>query len=316
MKLQNVDAVRERIKKDFEKLKKDHPVKLKRRIDISFSTWIFGLETLEESMERLARFNVRFIEIGGDYGGPDVGSQADPAGVKKLLKKYKLECSGVCGFFCDTNALSTNNNFYRQIAKDYIRQEARFCKAIGGKYLLVVPGTVGRNRTYDQSDYARSVLTLRSVADVFVTEGIKCAVEPINSGEVPICSTVDSVLGYIKDINHPGVQHINGDIYHMLRDEKNVAEAILKAGDKLVNLHLSDTNRAPIGNGMMDMDTIIRALYLIGYNRPGHFVTGEPIGAGTDSYAITYGRHPESFKEKLVKDTVECFREREEAILS
>ena len=316
MKLQKIDVIRDRIKNDFDKLKTEHPEQVKRRIDISFSTWIFGLETLEESMDRLSRFNVGYIEIGGDYGGPDVGCQADPEAVKKMLQKYNLKCSGICGFFCDTNALSTNNNFLRQTAKDYIIQEVRFCKAVGGIYLLVVPGTVGRSKTYDQSDFARSVLTLRSVADIFVSENVKCAVEPINAGEVPICSTIDSVLEYIKDIDHPGVQHINGDIYHMIREEASIPEAILKAGDKLINLHLSDSNRGPIGNGMMDMDTIIRALYLIGYNKEGHFVTGEPIGRGSDSYAITYGRHPEAFKEKLVKDTVEYFREREEAILA
>lgn len=315
MNLQYVDQVRKDIRERFEAKRKAEPEKFERRLELSFSNWVFGLETLEEAVRRLAKYKVRYIELGGDYGGTDVGYQADIEQTRNVLAKHGVKCSGVCGFFSDSNALSTNNNFARQTAKDYIRQEVHFCKAIGGTYMLVVPGTVGRSETYDSSDYARSVLTLRSVADVFVDEGILCAVEPINSAEVPICSTIDSVQQYIRDVDHPGVQHINGDIFHMLCGEKNIAEAILRAGDQLINLHVEDSNRLPLGNGMMDLDTIIRALYLIGYNREGRFVTGEPLGPGRNSYAIMFGQHSEDYKEQLVAQTVETFRAREEAVL-
>lgn len=316
MKLQKYEEINNTIKENFERLKKEQPKRLERRLDLSFSTWVFGMESLEESMDRLARYDVKYIEIGGNYGGPDVGYQTDVEGVKLLLKKYDMKCSGICGFFSDSNALSTNNNFNRQIAKDYIRKEVEFCKAIGGSYLLVVPGSVGNSVPYDTSDYARSVETLRSVADVFIENDIKCAVEPINAGEVAICSTIESVKQYIADINHPGIQYINGDIYHMLCGEKHISQSILEAGDQLINLHIEDTNRLPLGNGMMDIDTIIRALYLLEYNQEGRYVTGEPLGAGLNSYAITYGQHSKSVKEKLVSDTVQYFREREEIVLS
>lgn len=315
MKLQKLDEKNAKIRYAFEKLKAEHPERLKDRLNLSFSTWVFGMEELEESIERLARFSVPFIEIGGNYGGPDEGYQTDSAAVRALLEKYNVRCSGICGFFSDSNSLATNNNFARQTAKDYIRNEVRFCKEIGGTYMLVVPGTVGRSEPYDTSDYARSVKTLHSVADVFVENGILCAIEPINSAEVPICSTVESVQQYIRDVNHPGVQHINGDVFHMLCGEEHIGEAILCAGDALVNLHIEDTNRMPLGNGMMDVDTIIMALYLLGYNKPGRFVTGEPLGPGRNSYAIMFGRHAAKDKDRLVADTL-YFREREEELLN
>lgn len=315
MKLQRLDEINAGIRYEFEKLKSEHPERFKKRLNMSFSTWVFGLEDLEESVERLARFGVPYIEIGGNYGGPDEGYQTDAEGINALLKRYGVKCSGICGFFSDSNALSTNNNFNRQTARDYIINEVRFCKAVGGTYMLVVPGTVGRSEPYDTSDYARSVSTLRSVADAFVENGILCAIEPINSAEVSICSTIASVEQYIRDVNHPGVQHINGDIFHMLCGEAHIGEAILKAGRRLVNLHVEDTNRLPLGNGMMDIDTIIRALYILGYNKEGKFVTGEPLGPGRNSYAIMFGRHPADVKDKLVSDTL-YFKEREEELLN
>ncbi len=314
MKLQKLEEINQRIKYDFDKLKAEHPEKLKKRMNLSFSTWVFGFEELEESIERLSRFHVPYIEIGGNYGGKDVGYQTDAEGVKKLLDKYGVLCSGICGFFSDSNALNTNNNFARQTAKEYIIEETLFCKAVGGTYLLVVPSAVGRSAPYDTSDYVRSVQTLRSVADIFVQTGIKCAVEPINSAEVSMCFTIASTKQYIQDVNHPGVGHINGDIFHMLCGESHISEAILEAGDQLINLHIEDTNRLPLGNGMMDVDTIIRALYVMGYNQEGRFVTGEPLGPGRNSYAIMYGQHSKEAKDKLVSDTL-YFREREEELL-
>ncbi len=35
----------------------------------------------------------------------------------------------------------------------------------------------------------------------------------------------------------------------------------------LTNLHMADSNRCALGEGSLDLDTIIMALYLIGYNR-------------------------------------------------
>lgn len=48
---------------------------------------------------------------------------------------------------------------------------------------------------------------------------------------------VADAQGYIRSINHPGVQSINGDVYHMQAEEQHIGEALLSAGEQLVNLH-------------------------------------------------------------------------------
>ena len=139
MKLQLVDELNRKIRDAFDQLRKDHPERFERRLNISYSNWTFGLEDLEEAAARMKKYNVPYIELGGDYGGKDVGYQADIEKTRAILDKYDLKVSGVCGFFGDSNALSTNNNFARQTAMEYIIEEAKFCKAVGGTYLLVVP---------------------------------------------------------------------------------------------------------------------------------------------------------------------------------
>ena len=168
-----------------------------------------------------------------------------------------------------------------------------FAAEVGASYILVVPGAVGRPHAYDSTELARSVETLRLVADLFVKHKVKAAIEPIRSAEVSFVHSVADAKAYIAAVSHPGVKHINGDVYHMQAEESHIGEAIVDAAEMLVNLHLADSNRAALGLGSIDLDTIIRALYLIGFNEDGRFVTPEPLGPGGDPYPAMYG-NPET----------------------
>ena len=178
--------------------------------------------------------------------------------------------------FSADNDLSSNRPVCRQAAVDYLRREIPFTKAVGGSYLLVVPGAVGRPKAYDNVEFDRSAETLSIHADWFVEHGVKAAIEPIRSAEVSLVHTVADAKQYIAEVDHPGVAHINGDVYHMQSEESHIADALLDAGDQLINLHFADSNRCALGEGSIDVCTIIRALYVIGYNREGHFVTSSP----------------------------------------
>jgi D-psicose/D-tagatose/L-ribulose 3-epimerase len=314
MKLQKYQVIDEKIREDFEKMKKERPECFKKRLNLSWSNWGFGMENLEDTAKRLAKAGIKYIELAGNHLGPDVGYKVDQT--LKILNDNALKCAGICGLFSDDNALSSNRALVRQAAIDYLRREVEFAKAVGGVYVLVVPGRVGISDSYDESDYERSVQTLKLVADVFVKYGIKAAVEPIRSAEVAIVHTIKEAKNFLEDVGHPGVQHINGDIFHMLSEESHIGEAILDAGEKLINIHLEDSNRRALGYGCMDIDSVIRSLYLIGHNSDGRFVTPEPLGPGGNSYKTMYGQHNKADLDKMVFDTVSYFREREEELLA
>jgi sugar phosphate isomerase/epimerase len=88
-----------------------------------------------------------------------------------------------------------------------------------------------------------------------------------------------------------------------------------ETGDMLINLHLADSNRCALGDGFMDVDTIIMALYLIGFNTGDRYVTPEPLGPGGDPYPAMYGRSDKPRLDELVNKTVAYFRQREEELL-
>jgi D-psicose/D-tagatose/L-ribulose 3-epimerase len=158
--------------------------------------------------------------------------------------------------------------------------------------------------------------TLRLAADLFVCHRVRAAVEPNCSAEVNFCPTVADARRYIEAVDHPGIRHINGDVYHMQSEEEHIGEVILAAGDMLTTLNLADSNRRALGLGSLDLDTIIRALHLIDYKADGWLVTPEPLGPGADPYPALNGKPDPKTLEDLVQQSARYLREREEAVLA
>lgn len=314
MKKQNFELKSEKIREAFLELKKTHPDKVKKRLNLSWSNWGFGIEPLADSAARLQKNGVEFIELHGNHYGGDLGYKVDET--MKILAAHNVKVAGVCGMFSADNDLSSNRPIHRQAALDYLKREIEFTKKVGGTYILVVPGAVGRPSAYDNTEFERSVETLRLVAGLFVENNIKAAIEPIRSAEVSLVHSIAEAKQYIQAVNHQGVAHINGDLYHMQSEESHIGEALLAAGSQLTNLHLADSNRCALGEGSLDLDTVIMALYLVGYNREGCYVTPEPLGPGADPYPAMNGKPDAKKLDALVSQTISYFREREEILLN
>ncbi|NLM28256.1 MAG: sugar phosphate isomerase/epimerase [Clostridiaceae bacterium] len=313
MTKQNFEIKNEKIRNAFLELKRSNPDKLKNRLKLSWSNWGFGLESLAESAERLQRAGIKYIELHGNHYGPDLGYKPDET--LKVLNDFGIRVAGICGMFSADNDLSSNRPMQRQAAVDYIKRELEFGAKVGASYMLIVPGAVGRPNAYDNTEFERSVETLGLVVDLFVKYNIKAAIEPVRAAEVSFIHTISDAKKYIAAVNHPGVRHINGDVYHMQSGESHIGEAIIDAGEMLVNLHMADSNRCALGEGSLDLDTVIMALYLIDYNNGDRFVTAEPLGPGGDPYPAMNGKPDKASLDKLVMQTISYFREREEALL-
>ncbi len=314
MTLQNFVIKNRSIEERFRKVQAESPDTLAHPLNLSWSNWGFGLERLEDSAERLRKNGIGLIELHGNRYGDDLGYKAHE--VRAILGDKGIRVAGICGMFSPDNDLSSNRGIIRQNAVDYLRRNIDLGAALEADYMLIVPGAVGRPEKLDNSEFARSAETLRIVADEFVAAGIKAAVEPIRSAEVSFCHTVSDAIDYIEAVDHPGVQHVNGDVYHMQSEESHIGEALLMAGEDLIILHVADSNRCALGDGSLDVDTLIMALYTIGYNRDRCYVTPEPLGPGGDPYPAMHGKPDTALLDRMVAQTASYFREREQAIRS
>jgi sugar phosphate isomerase/epimerase len=314
MQLQNYEREREDLVSAFKRKLAGMPELKKQEIRLSWSNWGFGRETLEDTARRLDKYGVRWIELHGNRYGDDLGYQAQD--VLEILDRYNIKVAGVCGMFGPENDLSSNSGIARQNAIDYIRRQLDLSHKVGASYMLVVPGAVGRSQAYDDGEFERSVETLRIVADAFLQANVRAAIEPIRSAEVSLIHTISDAKRYVAAVDHPGVTHINGDVYHMQSEESNIAQALLEAGDMLTNLHLADSNRCALGRGSLDLDAVLMALYILEYTDGPRFATPEPLGPGGDPYPAMYGRPDAELMDKLVSDSVSYWHEREQQIKS
>lgn len=312
MELQRWQQVSQKIREQYLADKKANPAKHESKLNLSWSNWGFGREPLSQSVKRLAGNGFEYIELHGNRYGADLGYCAKD--VRAVLDAHNMRVGGICGMFSPDCDMASNSGIVRQRAIDYIRRNVDLGHELGAKYFLVVPAAVGRPDVIDNMEFERSVETLQLVADVFVEAGIRGAVEPIRSAEVSIVHTFEEAEAYIQAVDHPGIQHINGDVYHMLTEESHLAETIVKHGSRLTNLHLADTNRCALGEGMLDIDTLIMALYLVGYANDSCFCTPEPLGPGGDPYPAMHGRTDPAKLDALVSTSATYWRAREEAV--
>lgn len=303
----------QRVVRAFIKARREHKSD-EPRLKLAWSNWGFGVEDLAVSAARLSKNNIEFIELHGNQYSPDLGYR--PAETLTTLGEYGIKVSGICGMVTPDQEFAHNVPHVRARAIEYFRRQAVFAHAVGGSYVLFGAGSVGRPTKVDSYELERSAATMRLVADDFAREGIRGAVEPIRPEETSVAHTFEETLYLLDLVDHPAIAHINGDLYHMLSGETHIGATILDHGDRMLNLHLADTNRRALGHGLLDLDVVIMALYAIGYQRGDNYCSAEPLGAGGNPYAAMNLPPDQGSLDELVAVTASTFREREAEVLS
>lgn len=280
---------------------------------LAWSNWGFGTEDLGASAARLAKNGIKYIELHGNLYSPDLGSRPEPT--LAILADHGISVSGVCGMVTPNQEFAHIFPHVRQRAIEYFRRQADFAQAVGGSYLLFGAGSVGRPVAFDSYEVQRSAETIRLVADDIAAAGIRGAVEPIRPEETSLVHTFEQAIELLELVDHPAVQHINGDLYHMLSGELHIGATLLDHGHRMINLHLADTNRRALGHGLLDLDVIIMALYAIGFQRGNNYCSAEPLGAGGNPYAALNLPPQTDLLDEMVEVTANTFREREAEVL-
>jgi D-psicose/D-tagatose/L-ribulose 3-epimerase len=93
---------------------------------------------------------------------------------------------------------------------------------------------------------------------------LKIALEPLNRFESDLVNNVDDVKRLIADINHPAAG-VMLDGFHMNIEERDVEAAIIKAGDQLLHMQVSENYRGTPGTGQTRWDAYRRGLEAINY---------------------------------------------------
>ena len=200
----------------------------------------------------------------------------DPGTIETSLIRRELERAElsvtVCGAFGPARDMSAADSAVRDAALRYtclcidIAVELGSATVVGPMYAGVGNGQMldapARQRQWDLA-----VDSLKRAADHAASGGIKLGIEPLNRFETDLINTVDQGLKLISDIGHDNVGFLL-DTFHMNIEEKNIADAIRRAGKHVFEFHACSSDRGTPGEDHLPWLDIAAALRDVEYAGP------------------------------------------------
>jgi len=193
----------------------------------------------------------------------------DVEAISSALEKNPLRLY-ISGAYGPTRDLTHEDPRYRQESLDYILRLLKICEQLGVT-TLVGPAysATGKRRKISQAqrkqEWALAVEGLTTAGRMAGDYGVTMAIEPLNRFETDLVNTAQQVKQLIRDIDLPSVK-IHLDTFHMHIEEKSLHEAIVLAGDDLVYLDASESDRGTPGTGQVHWPELFHALDVIGYS--------------------------------------------------
>jgi sugar phosphate isomerase/epimerase len=238
------------------------------------SNWIFLNEQLEKGFRRLKNMEgYNYLELVGEPKNYVIDT------LNEFSEYYELEIFGLLGNFqwpsYERDLINPNVNF-RSKAIEYVKNCLEFGNNLHNCKIFTMPASPKwkvKPLTNLKDEWTYAVEGFRKIAKLAEDYNMIIAIEPMNRYETYFIRTVDQALELIKDINMPETILLSLNTFHMNIEEKDIAQAIRKAGSNLINLHMSDSNRGVIGSGNINWKSIVRAIKEINYES---FLTVEP----------------------------------------
>jgi len=238
------------------------------KFGVNSFVWISPLTTaaVRELAPRVNQMGFEIFELSCE--NPEL---LDRKAVKTELVKNGL-APIVCGAFGPDRNICSEDHYNRVNAKAYIRWLVDTASELGSEVVCgPMYSAVGKDHIEDpegrRQEWLRAVSGIHEMAEYAQDQGVKLAIEPLNRFETDLINIVSQGLEFINDVdmNNLGF-HL--DTFHMHLEEKNSADAIRLAGNKIFHFHACENDRGVPGTGQVHWQEIARALKDTGYNGP------------------------------------------------
>lgn len=235
-------------------------------IKLAVSTWLWTSPFTTETVSlfpKIKSMGYDAVEIPVEY--PE---KINANKVKEALKENGL-AGIVCGAFGATRDLTHDDPAVHNTCFEYIRQCFELCNAWDAKFLAgPMYSAVGKARMVPPEqrkiEWDRAVMNLRKVCQQAEHYGLMIALEPLNRFESDLINTSADVMRLIKDINHSAAKVLL-DGFHMSIEERDLEQAIVTAGDKLVHVQVSENYRGAPGSGQTPWQSFKKGIERIQY---------------------------------------------------
>ena len=226
---------------------------------LSMHNWMRA-EPLEKTLARLKQFGYESLEISGE---PKL---YDTAEVGALLKQYGIRCWGAVTLMMEGRSLIARDEAERASSVQYVKDCITMVKELDGHEMSVVPGTVGKvdPDSTPENEWRWAVESMREIYEHSQAAGVLLAIEPINRFETYFINRGDQALA-LAEATGPDCG-VCLDAFHMNMEDDDLLGSIRKAGSRLVDFHVADSNRMAPGMGALDWQAIVETLREVGYD--------------------------------------------------
>ncbi|MFJ4027475.1 sugar phosphate isomerase/epimerase family protein [Paenarthrobacter sp. NPDC089989] len=177
---------------------------------------------------------------------------------------------GICGAFGPDRDVSDPDSDRRESGIAYLRGCVDIAAAVGSPHVAgPMFSATGRAELLEpgerQARWQNAVESLRVVADYAADRGVRLAIEPLNRFETDMVNTVEQGLTLCDDIGRENVGLLV-DTFHMNIEEKDIADAVRKAGSRIFHVQVSENDRGTPGSGHVPWDPFFHSLQDIHYS--------------------------------------------------
>ncbi len=241
---------------------------------ISYNTWSYSSffvwvpsYTLDETIKRVARLGYDGIEIGAaaPHAYPAHLGADRRAQVRDLLQEHDIALSSMLPAPSGGPGNNPASPYIeeRRATIEHYKELADLVAMWGGKTLIYLPGWIIFGTTRRQAwAWTREVLT--EVAHAIAHTGVTLVIEP-TSHDTNLCVTADDAIELMQDVNLPNVK-LMFDTFHVHYSHEVNTDYVYKMGADLRHIHISDNDRLPPGQGVVDFPAIIDAVIDIGFD--------------------------------------------------
>ncbi|MBS4199870.1 sugar phosphate isomerase/epimerase [Bacillus sp. FJAT-49732] len=261
----------------------------------SLTQWIFGNESLEESLKRLVKYGYQGVELAGEPDFIDINK------TRELLDKYNVECSSICGIYNEERDLSSENKEIRKNAIKYVKKCINMANALGARIVIVVPTYVGKVEAKNREEWNNAVASVRELGDYAKQHNIILAIEAINRYETYLVTNLYNAKRFIEEVNSENVKMM-ADFFHMNLEEQDMINALTITSDHLVHVHIADNTREAAGLGQTDFTPIMSFLKKLNYSG---YVCMEFLPSVSNPYLVSEYRTESSLYEDYTRQSIE-----------
>lgn len=253
-------------------------------MQIGVCTWIFGGVRLDRVLRAVAQSGADGIELLGNLEPSEVSE------TRRLLAGEGLSVFSLTPIDVDRHGqevdLAHPDDVVRQRSIGVYREMLDLAANVGAP-ILGCHGRVGRIHALSTLAEEEALLTdsVRQIVEHASSLDVSVAFEVLNRYETHLVRDVVSGCRLLSAVPVPGLGLLL-DTYHMNIEEADPIQAVESAADRMILLHVADSNRRAPGCGHTSFPRLLEVVRRIGYSGPWIVECTLP---GADPFAVEPG---------------------------